>query len=168
MEIERKYLVNEVPQGIYRNHSFSEITQGYICLNPEIRIRKQDDKYFITKKSEGTLRREEQEVEIDALTYEILLSGVKGNLVEKTRFNIPLEDNKTAELDIYHGKLGGIITVEIGFQSEEESKEFKKPIWFGKEITRDRNYKNRNLSLTENLSILMASPRKLTRKKGSK
>lgn len=168
MEIERKFLVNEVPKGIYKNHSFSEIVQGYISINPEIRIRKMNDKYFITKKSEGTLKREEQEVEIDASTYEILLSGVKGNLIEKTRFDIPIENDKIAQLDIYHGNLGGLITVEVEFPTCEESKLFKKPAWFGTEITRNKNYKNKNLSMTENLSFLMVSPKKLTKKKGSK
>ena len=59
MEIERKFLVKELPSldGV----KSSEIMQGYVSTLPEIRVRKLDDKYYRTEKDEGTVVREEHE-----------------------------------------------------------------------------------------------------------
>lgn len=119
-EIERKFLVNNLPD--LTEYPFKEIEQCYIKRNPELRIRKSNNDYFITKKSDGTIKREEIETTINNTTYELLQSLIIGNLIKKTRFIIPLSDTLTAELDIYKGALKGLITVEVEFSS------LKKPI----------------------------------------
>ena len=70
MEIERKLLIKEIPD--LTNTVYTEITQGYLSFDPEIRIRKDSDKYYITQKSNGDIAREEIEKEIDTITYNIL------------------------------------------------------------------------------------------------
>ena len=153
MEIERKFLVTNTPDlSEYRSN---EITQGYISYSPEIRIRKKGDKFFITQKSEGTLVREELESEIDGVTYEILCNMVKGNLIEKTRYEIPLSHDIIAELDVYHGQLNGLCTVEVEFESQEQAESFIVPSWFGSDVTAEKKYKNRNLSEYNDLGILI-------------
>lgn len=144
LEIERKYLVYELPD--LSNHLFHDITQCYLSFEPEIRIRKKGQHFYLTKKSTGTAIREEVETEIDEVTYEILLSIVKSNVIEKTRYSIPLTPNTVAELDIYHGELDKLTTVEVEFSSEEQMSEFIPPVWFGNDITSDKRYKNKNLA----------------------
>ena len=63
-----------------------------------------------------------------------------------------------AELDIYYGELEGLITVETEFKSEKEANEFIVPNWYGKEITYDKRYKNKNLARCsiEELKLLLA------------
>lgn len=153
MEIEKKYLVKDLPQlGWNQSH---EISQGYISLSPEVRIRKKDDKFFITEKSDGTLSREERETEISEIIYEILLDKVKSNIIDKIRFEIPLEEDLTAELDLYRGNLIGLATVEVEFPDEERANSFIPPEWFGKDVTSDKRYKNKNLSQLESASKLL-------------
>lgn len=143
-EIERKFLVKKVPE---LNHSrVQKIYQGYLCDQPEIRIRRKGDQYFLTQKGEGLLKRTEVETLISSLTYEILVQLVTSNLLEKDRYHIPLENGMTAELDIYHGQYQGLMVVETEFSSEEESACFVPPEWFGLEITYDKRYKNKNLA----------------------
>lgn len=57
--------------------------------------------------------------------------------LEKTRYYINLEDNLVAELDIFKGSLEGLFFVEVEFSSAEEMLNFKKPDWFGEDITQE-------------------------------
>ena len=45
MEIERKFLIKELPENLeaYPSHL---IEQAYLCTKPVVRIRRQDDDYY--------------------------------------------------------------------------------------------------------------------------
>lgn len=143
MEIERKFLVKEIPplDGI----KSSEIIQGYVSLSPEIRVRKKDDKYYRTEKGEGMVVREENEWEIDKKTAEKMFSEVKTNLIEKTRYYIPY-NKYTIELDIYKGIFKGLIVAEVEFSSLDEANAFVSPEWFSTDISEKIEYRNKILA----------------------
>lgn len=143
MEIERKYLIKDIP---FEPDSYNkkEIIQCY--LNPvqkgiERRVRKKGEKFYYTEKSFGDLIREEKEHEISKEEFENLLSEKINNPIYKTRYIIPF-NNYTIELDIYQKQLSGLITADVEFNSLEESNQFNPPHWFGKEITYEKKYKN--------------------------
>ena len=54
MEIERKFLIKKglLPAEL-ESYPFHEIEQGYLCTNPVVRIRRQDDEYYLTYKSQS-------------------------------------------------------------------------------------------------------------------
>lgn len=143
MEIERKFLVKYLPD--LTNSKKIIIEQAYLNLNPEIRIRKENDKYFYTTKSSGDLVRRESNKEIDSLTYYKLKENIIGNIINKTRYLINY-NNYLLEIDIYEGFLEGLIVVEVEFETEEEAHLFEIPMFFGREITYESEYKNKNLS----------------------
>ena len=49
MEIERKYLVKTLPQN-YQNYPVRKIEQGYLCTNPVVRVRRDNDDFYLTYK----------------------------------------------------------------------------------------------------------------------
>ena len=149
MEIEKKFLVSNVPD--LKDYKNADITQSYISFSPEVRIRKKGNHFFLTQKDNGTVVREEKETEINEDSYNILLILSQGNVIEKTRYEIPLTDGVVAELDIYHGKLNRLITVETEFESEKQAEAFSPPEWFGKDVTFDKRYKNKNLARCESI-----------------
>ena len=151
LEIEKKYLLNDIPN--LSQIPYDEIEQGYLSFTPEIRIRKKGNKYYITKKGEGTEAREEIETEIDSITYNILSSLVNGRVIKKTRYRISLNYSLIAELDIYHEDLEGLVTFETEFPNEIEAKNFIAPVWFGEEITEDKRFKNKNLARMEKIDF---------------
>lgn len=153
MEIGRKFLVTNLPD--LNNYAHKDIVQGYISFSPEIRIRKANDKYYLTTKSEGTIKREEHESEIELTTYLTLLKIAKGRIIQKTRYFIPLPNSLTAELDIYYEDLNGLFTVEVEFPTLQDAQNFSIPNWFSKEITEDKRYKNKNLAANDNISSLL-------------
>ena len=145
MEIERKFLVAELPDttGLKK----CEIEQGYISRDPEIRVRRKGDKYFITFKGKGDLSRAETEISISEKKYTELCSFVTSTrVIKKTRTEIPLENGLVAELDEYHGELEGFYAVEIEYKSEAEARDHSVPVWFGKELTYEERVKNMNLA----------------------
>lgn len=160
MEIEKKFTIKYLPAQ-YDTYPFKEIVQGYLCENPVIRIRKSNDTYILTYKSKIGLEQKKEnvarinhevEVPITKQGYEHLKEKIDGNLIEKTRYLIPLQDEKIAELDVFHGKLKGLIFAEVEFDSEEEAKEFIPPEWFGDDVSLDKRYVNKNLIYIEDLS----------------
>lgn len=145
MEIEKKYLLTKIPFDL-SSFEKEEISQGYLCTSPVVRIRKSNDKYTLTYKGEGLMAREEYNLPLTKESYNQLSSKIDGILIEKTRYLIPLENNLTAELDVFHGKLDSLMLVEVEFDSIEAANAFVPPSWFGEDVTFSNKYHNSNLS----------------------
>lgn len=145
MEIERKFLVKELPENM-DSYEQKHIAQGYMCTNPVVRIRRSNDDYFLTYKGRGKMVREEHEFPLTAEAFEHMLPKIDGILIDKMRYLIPLEDGHTAELDIFQGVLAPLRLVEVEFASVEEAEAFVAPDWFGDDVTNSKEYHNSNLS----------------------
>jgi CYTH domain-containing protein len=144
MEIERKFLVNQLP--CLKDVCSKKIVQAYLCENPVLRLRQMGDDFFICLKSKGELAREELEVAISKERFDTLWGKIEGTPVEKVRYFIPLENEFIAELDLYEGVLTGLTTVEVEFSSVEQANHFNPPTWFGKDVTYDNRFKNNQLA----------------------
>ncbi len=152
MEIEKKFLVKNLPNNL-ESFKKTEISQGYISdINPTIRIRKFDNQHILTIKSVENIAKDKQHLINEEIEFNIskekfykLSTKVDNNFIEKTRYFVEITDN-IAELDIYHNALSPLITVEVEFQSEAQALEFNPPAWFGEEVTDDIRYKNFYLS----------------------
>ena len=153
---ERKYFVS-VDEECYLDISENQYNDlggtRNISKDEEARVRKIGEEYFITIKSDGTGEREEFETEITESIYESLVPLAKGRVVEKERYYLPIPLNeagepscKTAEHDIYKGKLSGLKTVEFEFGDINSYDVFVPPLYAGKEITEDKRFKNENLA----------------------
>ena len=146
METEKKYLAR-IPARILDGARSKELTQGYISTDPVIRIRRAADEFYLTVKGGGAVTREEFEMRINEEQYASLFEKIATNVVEKTRYYIPLNGGLTAELDVYGGNLGGLVTVEVEFDTEEAAEAFDPPEWFGEDISLVAGYKNNNLAV---------------------
>lgn len=142
MEIERKFLIKELPDlGQYK---YVEIEQGYLSTSPVVRIRRKDDAYILTYKGSGLMAREEIEAALTKEAYEHLLEKIDGYPITKRRYLIPL-DPYTIELDVFSGHMEGLFMAEVEFPTEEEANSFTPPEWFGEDVTNDRRYHNSNM-----------------------
>jgi adenylate cyclase len=90
--------------------------------------------------------RVEEEIEIEADRFERLWPLTEGRRIEKTRYEIPLDDGLVIELDVYTGGLDGLVTAEVEFGSEEAAEAFEAPDWLGPDVTEDLRYKNQRLA----------------------
>jgi adenylate cyclase len=150
VEIERKFVLPAPPPGLdSRDHA--QIEQGYVALDgngTEVRIRRRGDKRVMTIKSGSGLVRTEEEWPLEPERFDALWPLTDGRRVIKTRYLVPLEDELTAEVDVYEGALSGLVTAEIEFDSERDSEAFEAPDWLGREVTGDARYANRALAVS--------------------
>ena len=143
-EIERKYLVKQVPENL-ASYPFHEIEQGYLCTEPVVRIRRQDEEYYLTYKSKGLMIREEYNLPLTKDAYFHLREKIDGRLISKRRYLIPL-DPYTIELDVFHSPKDDLILAEVEFPSEEDALTVTPPDWFGEDVTTSSLYHNSRLS----------------------
>ncbi|MBU9728527.1 CYTH domain-containing protein [Diplocloster modestus] len=145
MEIERKYLVTSLPDTL-EPYSYHMIEQGYLCTEPVVRIRRQDDDYFLTYKSKGLMVREEYNLALTRDAYLHLREKTDGSIISKKRVLIPLTNELTIELDIFAPPFAPLMMAEVEFPTEEMALRFEPPAWFGQDVTFDGRYHNSALS----------------------
>ncbi len=149
IEIERKFLVDQVP-GELASHPSDEIEQGYLAITGdglEVRIRRYGRRSYLTIKSGAGQVRVEEEIEIDERRFGSLWPLTDGRRIQKRRYLIPAEDGRRIELDLYEGPLAGLVTAELEFDSAAAAQAFVPPDWFGRDVTDDPRYKNRQLAV---------------------
>lgn len=145
MEIERKYLLKSIPEELDLKEKHS-ISQGYISTTPVVRIRQYDDQYILTIKSAGLMERIEVEKELTEEEFNELSTMVVGNLIQKDRYKIPLQDSLTLELDVFHGDFEDLIIAEIEFETIEKAESYNAPGYLSCEVTDQPKYQNSSLS----------------------
>lgn len=159
MEIERKFLIEKIPADLSSCKCLF-IEQAYLCTAPVIRIRRQDEEYYLTYKGSGLMAREEYNLPLAQESYSHLLTKADGNIISKKRYLIPITEpvfasgytppdfpiNLKVELDIFEPPFAPLIIAEVEFPDEEMANAFIPPAWLGEDVTNNREYHNSNLS----------------------
>lgn len=145
MEIERKFLVSRAPEGL-SGYACRLIEQAYLNTEPVIRIRRQDDAFFLTYKGSGLMVREEYNLPLTPEAYEHLKQKADGNIITKKRYLIPISGGLTIELDVFEPPFAPLMLAEVEFPDIETAEAFLPPAWFGDEVTYDGKYHNSYLS----------------------
>lgn len=162
MEIERKFLIEKLPADL-SSYKCLLIEQAYLCTDPVIRVRREDETYYLTYKGKGLMAREEYNLPLNRNAYEHLLSKADGNIISKKRYLIPITKPVFAsgytipagtlelkiELDIFEPPFAPLIIAEVEFPDEEMANAFIPPAWLGEDVTGNPEYHNSNLSKKE-------------------
>lgn len=144
MEIERKFTVRNIPADLSR-YPYHLIEQGYLNTNPVVRVRREENTYYLTYKGKGLLSREEYNLPLNEEAYRHLIKKADGNIIGKRRYLIPLPPY-TIELDIFLEPFAPLIIAEVEFPTEEEANAFVPPEWFLEDVTFNPAYHNSTLS----------------------
>lgn len=153
-EIERKFLVKELPENLNEYKSI-KIGQGYLNTESEpiLRVRQKGDEFFLTYKFSTKKQKDkdynictEYELPITEKAFNHLKTKVDGYFISKTRYFIKLSEDLVGELDIFEDELEGLSVVEVEFKDEDSANKFEKPTWFGEDVSKDKRYRNSYLS----------------------
>lgn len=152
MEIERKFLIKEMPD--LTKYESKKLIQGYLSTKPTVRVRREDDEYYMTYKGEGYIAKEEYNLPLTKESFEHLIKKADGNIISKTRYLIPLGKNTegselTAELDVFDAPFAPLAFVEVEFPTLEEANSFIPPLWIGEDVTDKKEYYNSYMSKME-------------------
>lgn len=148
MEIERKYLIPELPKDL-EHYDYKDIEQAYLNTDPVVRIRRSNDKYTLTYKGSGLLVREEYNLPLNKEAFYHLREKADGRLIIKRRYLIPYHTglkDYLIELDVFGGDLEPLQLAEVEFETEEDANSFTPPEWFGEDVTFSLAYHNSTLS----------------------
>lgn len=146
-EIERKFLVRDLPAGLSKQPCAS-IVQGYLPLETgqlEVRLRRQAARRLLTIKCGHGKSRLEAEFPVPKEQFEALWELTAGRRVAKRRYSVP-SGGLLVQLDVYQGKHRGLVTAEVEFNSKRNSVRFRPPEWFGKEVTGTGKFGNATLA----------------------
>jgi CYTH domain-containing protein len=146
-EIERKFLVKELPPGLNRFRSFL-IAQGYLANEPgsrHVRLRKKGKTASLTFKVGRSTSREEREIRLSPKQFAALWPATRGRRLRKVRYEIPWR-KLIIEIDIYRGEHSGLVVAEVEFPNHAARRIFKPPTWFGREVTGEKRYSNIRLA----------------------
>lgn len=160
MEIERKFILKSLPEDL-NNYPCLHVEQAYLSIDPVLRVRKQNNEYFLTYKGKGMMTREEHNFPISEEAYYHLRTKADGNIISKNRHLIPLENpgfkegfpappkdyKLMIELDIFDPPFAPLILAEVEFGSKEAANAFVPPQWFGEEVTYNEEYHNSYMSM---------------------
>ncbi|MEV5238658.1 CYTH domain-containing protein [Streptomyces cinnamoneus] len=147
-EIERKFTVHD--SGPFEGVPALPVQQGYLARGEqeEVRVRRAGDEYSLTVKKGNGLERQEFEILVDAGQFAALWPATEGRRISKRRRAVPLADGRCAYVDVFEGRLAGLVTAEVEFEDREDALAFVPPPWFGAEVTGDARYANKELSTT--------------------
>lgn len=141
IEIEKTYLVKYLPEKLFDCHK-KEIIDIYIpkeINHPKLRLRKNGDKYEMTKKSltqEGDASHQNEETIVLEKNEFDALSEIQGKRVSKMRYYYPYNGNM-AEVDVFNSDLAGLVLVDFEFSSLEERDVFEMPDFCLVEVTQE-------------------------------
>lgn len=155
-EIERKFLVNDL--SVLRGRRGVSIVQGYLAKEAmTVRVRILGRKAFLTVKGPSLgLCRDEFEYPIPRADALAMLDSYCGpGLIRKTRYRVP-HGRHVFEVDVFEGKLAGLVIAEVELRSETE--EVDLPPWIGVEVTYDRRFGNFSLARREVPPLVMPEP----------
>ncbi len=145
-EVERKFLVADDGwrTGVVSRRRLTDGLIGRFETGNKVRVRLDEERAWLTVKGERVgLGRPEFEYEIPRADAESMLSLVCDTcLIEKTRHCVP-HAGMVWEVDVYAGKLDGMILAEV--ELDHEAQAFERPRWLGREVTGDPRFRQSSL-----------------------
>jgi CYTH domain-containing protein len=150
-EYEEKFLVRQdlLPPELLL--SLSDIEQGFLSIDPVVRVRKQDGVYVVEFKGDN-----DDEILIGKPAPEQGRKLLKhcadvAGIVKKGRGLIEAGfDQLVWELDVFRGENAPLVVVEIEKPTKTYSLKKHKalwPEWIGKNVTKDKRFKNKYLAV---------------------
>jgi CYTH domain-containing protein len=144
IERERRYLLQDLPEGITRADPHLQITDNYIT-GTHLRIRKvrepRTNKWTVkfTQKyapdPNDLSRTMIMNTYLNALEAEVL-SVFDTNEIRKNRYHFEFEGRKFSA-DMFLGDLFGLVLAEVSFETDEELDNFPKPSFALIDVTND-------------------------------
>jgi CYTH domain-containing protein len=142
IEYELTYLARELPAEIHSSLP-TRVVDFYVAGadsdHPVLRLRRKGDKYEITKKTiiNGTdsSAQTEQTIPLTSGEFESLASG-QTRIVEKDRYAVTIGGHP-AEVDVFSGKLEGLVMIDFEFDHEADKAAFEPPACCLADVTQE-------------------------------
>jgi CYTH domain-containing protein len=153
VERERRYLLQDLPEGLERTHFHFQITDNYIT-GSRLRLRKVRDpktnKWIVKFTQKFAPAPSDLSRTLITNTYlnaveADTLSVFEANEIRKNRYPFEYEGRKFA-IDMFLGDLFGLVLAEVSFDSDEELDSYPNPPFALADVTNDATFSGGVLS----------------------
>jgi len=153
IERERRYLLQDLPEGLARNDPHVQITDNYIT-GTRLRIRKVRDpgtnKWTVKFTQKFPIQPNDLSRTLITNTYlnaieAETLSVFNSNEIRKNRYYFNY-DGKKFSVDMFLGDLFGLVLAEVSFETDEELINFPKPDFALAEVTNQEAFSGGRLA----------------------
>jgi CYTH domain-containing protein len=153
VERERRYLLQDLPEGLRRADHHLQITDNYIT-GTRLRLRKVRDprtnKWVVKFTQKVAPNPEDLSRTIITNTYlnaieAETLSVFEANEIRKNRYPFEFEGRRFS-VDMFLGDLFGLVLAEVSFETDEEMESFLKPPFAIAEVTNNEIFSGGRLS----------------------
>lgn len=141
IELEKTYLAKYLPESL-KDCKHKEVHDIYFpasSVHPNLRVRKNGDKYEITKKvrinDNDASEQEEFTIKLTEEEFKAL-SKVEGKVVRKIRYELDIS-GRTAEVDVFQDDLAGLVLVDFEFETVEDKDKFAMPEFCLADVTQE-------------------------------
>jgi len=153
IERERRYLLQDLPQGLTRADHHQQITDNYIT-GTRLRIRKVRDpktnKWIVKFTQKFAPNPEDLSRTIITNTYlnaieAEALAVFEANEIRKNRYSFEFEGRQFS-IDMFLGDLFGLVLAEVSFETDEDLDSFPKPPFALADVTNNEIFSGGMLS----------------------
>ncbi|HEV7744917.1 MAG TPA: hypothetical protein VGO56_07965 [Pyrinomonadaceae bacterium] len=147
IERERRYLLQDLPEGMSRADAHVQITDNYIS-GTRLRLRKvrdpQTNKWTVKLTQKFAPDKEDlshtiiSNLYLTALETEVLAIS-DANEIRKNRYWFEFQGRKFS-VDMFLGDLFGLVLAEVGFETDEDLNNFPKPPFAIAEVTNNEMF----------------------------
>jgi len=147
VERERRYLLEDLPEGLNRASDHFQITDNYIS-GTRLRLRKVRDPRsnkwvvkFTQKYAPNPTDLSRTMITnsyLNAAEYEVL-SMFEANEIRKNRYSLDFEGRKFS-VDMFLGDLLGLVLAEVSFDTDEEMEGFQSPPFALADVTNNETF----------------------------
>lgn len=145
--IRRKFIFDSAP-SLLATKPGVEIEQGYIVRERgrELRVRREANLYYLSSRDRSGPDVVGQEIRITEGQFEKLWPFTLGQRISRVRYVMKL-DRFRMKIDEFAGEHAPLRMAEVFFPNAETSKAFKKPDFFGEEVTRREEYQTAEMAI---------------------
>lgn len=154
VERERRYLLEDLPEGLTRASPHVQITDNYIT-GTRLRLRKvrdpQTNKWTVKFTQKFAPNPRDLSRTIITNTYLTaaeaeVLAVFEANEIRKNRYPFEFEGRRFT-VDMFLGDLFGLVLAEVSFDSDEELREFQPPAFAFADVTNNEMFTGGRLSV---------------------
>lgn len=145
--IQRKFILLKLPPALLNVRGVEE-EEGFIVSSSlrDLRLRRSHKSYFISFREKQVSLFHNKEIKITKSHFEALWPFTEGKRIKSKRYLFRLQ-NRKAQVDCFAQEHAPLQLIQIFFPTVQASRSFKKPTFFGEEVTSSESYDTEEMAL---------------------
>ncbi|MBM3857126.1 MAG: hypothetical protein FJ390_04095 [Verrucomicrobia bacterium] len=145
--IRRKFILLKTPPALFKLKGVEQ-EEGFVVSSSlrDLRLRRSHKNYFISFREKQASLFHSKDIKMTKANFEELWPFTEGRRIKSKRYLFRLKNWK-AKVDCFSGEHAPLQLIEVFFPTQQASRTFKKPSFFGEEVTKCEKYDTEEMAL---------------------